>query len=362
MLNRDKAPAMPLERPFARRGDAPVGMSERNAPVEGDGLMERVVESSTLSAAVNRVKQHGGSPGIDGRMVAARPGDLDTHWPEIREALLSGTYTPQPVKRVEIPKPHGGGRKLGMPTVLDRCIQQARLQVLQPAEEASVSGSRDGFRPGRSAHQAIAQAQHDLETGDSWVVDLDREQCCDRVNHDKLMSRVTVRVTDRRVLKLVDRFLKAGALTGDDWEATEAGTPPGGPLSPRLANRLLDGLDKELERRGHRVVRDADDWHISVRSARAGRRVLARMTRFLSRKLTRSVNEAKRAGGRSWRRTFLGFRFTGCRPNRRTVSGKAFKRFKAEIRRRTQRTRGVSLPRVGRDVRQYLDGWCAYVG
>jgi RNA-directed DNA polymerase len=353
---------MQLELPFARRGEAPVGMSERNAPVEGDGLIERVVESSNLSAAVNRVKQNGGSPGIDGMTVAARPGYLDTHWPEIREALLSGTYTPQPVKRVEIPTPHGGRRKLGIPTVLDRCIQQALLQVLQPAWDASFSGSRDGFRPGRSAHQAIAQAQHDLETGDSWVVDLDLEQFFDRVNHDKLMSRVKARVTDRRVLKLVDRYLKAGALTGDDWEATEEGTPQGGPLSPRLANLLLDGLDKELERRGHRVVRDADDCNIYVRSARAGRRVLASVTRFLSRKLKRSVNEAKSAVDRPWRRTFLGFRFTGCRPNRRTASGKAFKRFKAEIRRRTQRTRGVSLPRVVRDVRQYLDGWFAYFG
>jgi RNA-directed DNA polymerase len=238
--------------------------------------MERVVGRANLWAALARVKRNGGSPGMDGMPGEELPGDLKVHWPEIREALLAGRYQPQPVKRVEIPKPEGGVRKLGMPTVLDRFIQHALLQVLQPAWDGTCSDGSYGFRPGRSAHQAMAQAQRHLETGDSWVVDLDLEKFFDRVNHDKLMSRVKEQVMDRRVLKLIDRYLKAGALTGDGFEATPEGTPQGGPLSPLLANLLLDEVDQELEKRGHRFVRYADDGNIYVRSARAGARVLAR--------------------------------------------------------------------------------------
>jgi RNA-directed DNA polymerase len=229
------------------------------------------------------------------------------------------------VKRVEIPKPGGGVRKLGGPTVVDRFIQQAVLQVLQPEWDKTFSESSDGFRPGRSAHQAVARAQRYLHAGYSWVVDLDLEKFFARVNHDKLMSRVKERVADRRVLQLIDRDLKAGALTDEGLEATAEGTPQGGPVSPRLANLLLDGLDKELERRGHRFVRDADDCNIYVKSARAGQRVLASVTRFLTRRLKPTVNAAKSAVDRPWRRTFLGFTFTGRRPNRRRVSNKALK-------------------------------------
>jgi RNA-directed DNA polymerase len=322
--------------------------------------MERVVERSNLLRALARVKTNGGSPGIDGMTVEELPEYLRQHWPTLRAALLAGTYRPSPVKRVEIPKPSGGVRKLGIPTVLDRLLQQALLQVLQPEWDQTFSEGSYGFRPGRSAHQAIARAQAYLEEGYSWVVDLDVEKFFDRVNQDKLMSRVKERITDRRVLQLIDRYLKAGALTGDGFEATTEGTPQGGPLSPLLANLLLDSFDKELERRGHRFVRDADDSNIYVKSARAGQRVLASVTRFLERRLKLTGNAAKSAVDRPWRRTFLGFTFTGRRPHRRQVSAKAQKALKQEVRQRTGRTRGVPLRRLVHDLRQYLDGWYAY--
>jgi RNA-directed DNA polymerase len=363
MLDRSSAPAKQLELPFAeRRGEASVGASGKDTPVGAERVMERVVERGNLLAALRRVKRNGGSPGIDGMTVEELPGYLREQWPQIREALLAGTYRPQPVKRVEIPKPGGGVRKLGIPTVLDRFIQQATLQALQPEWDTTFSDGSYGFRPGRSAHQAIAQAQRYLGEGYSWVVDLDLEKFFDRVNHDKLMSLVKQRVADRRVLPLIDRYLKAGALTDEGLEATLEGTPQGGPLSPLLANLLLDGLDKELERRGHRFVRYADDCNIYVKSARAGQRVLASVTRFLARRLKLAVNAAKSAVDRPWRRTFLGFTCTAHRPNRRRVSEKALQACKQEVRRLTSRTRGVSLARVVGDLRQYLSGWYAYFG
>jgi len=304
------APAKQLDLPFARRGEATVGTPGEGAPVGDGGLMERVVERSNLLAALRRVRSNGGSPGVDGMTVEALPHYLRRKWPKIREQLLSGTYRPHPVRRVKIPKPGGGVRKLGIPTVLDRFIQQALLQALQRDWDKTFSEQSFGFRPNRSAWQAVAQAQRYLRAGYSWVVDLDLEQFFDRVNHDQLMSRVRKRVSDRRILKLIDRYLKAGALTSEGWEATPEGTPQGGPLSPLLANLLLDGLDKELERRGHRFVRYADDCNIYVRSARAGKRVLASLTRYLERRLKLAVNEAKSAVDRPWRRTFLGFSFT----------------------------------------------------
>jgi RNA-directed DNA polymerase len=261
------------------------------------------------------------------------------------------------VKRVEIPTPSGGVRKLGIPTVLDRFLQQALRQVLPPAWDKTFSEGRYGLRPGRSAHPAIARAQASLAEGYSWVVDLDREKCFDRVHQDKLMSRVKERVTDRRVLQRIDRDLKAGVLTGEGFEATTEGPPQGGPLSPLFAHLLLDGFDKELERRGHRFVRGADDSNISVKSLRAGQRVLASVTRFLERRLKLTVHAAKRAGDRPWRRTFLGCTFTGRRPHRRQGSAKALQALKQEVRQRTGRTRGVSLPRGVQNLRQYLDGW-----
>jgi Reverse transcriptase (RNA-dependent DNA polymerase) len=232
VLSRGTAPATQLELPLDTRGEGPTGAPGQATPVEGDGLMEHVVERTNLLAALARVKRNGGSPGTDGMTVEELPGYLKAHWPEIREALLAGRYQPQPVKRVEMPKPGGGVRKLGIPTVLDRFIQQALLQVLQPAWDGPFSDGSYGFRPGRSAHHAIAKAQQYLRAGYSWVVDPDLEKFFDRVNHDKLMSRVKERVTDRRVLPLIDRYLKAGALTGDGFEATPEGTPQGGPRTP----------------------------------------------------------------------------------------------------------------------------------
>jgi RNA-directed DNA polymerase len=362
VLNRGRAPATQLELPLEPRGEDPVGTPGQATPVEGDGLMERGLERANLLAALARVKRNGGSPGMDDMTVEELPGYLKAHWREIRSALLAGTYQPQPVRRVEIPKPGGGVRKLGIPTVLDRFMQHALLQVLQPAWDGPFAKGSDGFRPGRSAHQAIAQAQRYLDAGYSWVVDLDLEKFFERVNHDKLMSLVKARITDRRVLQRIDRHLKAGALTGDGFEATLEGTPRGGPLSPLLANLRLDGLDKELEKRGHRFVRDADDSNIYVKSARAGARGLASVTRYLKRKLKLVVNEAKSAVDRPWRRTFLGFSFTARQPNRRQVSAKVLKTFTQEIRRLTHRTRGVSLLWVVRDVRRYVTGWYAYLG
>ena len=262
--------------------------------------------------------------------------------------------------RVEIPKPGGGVRQLGVPTVLDRFIQQALRQGLQPEWDKTFSDGSDGVRPGRSAHQAIARAQRYVGEGYSWVVDLDLETCFDRGNHEKLMSLVKARGADRRGLQRIDRDLKAGALTDEGLEATVEGTPQGGPVAPLLAHRLLDGLARELARRGHRFVRDADDGNIYVKSARAGQRVLASVPRFWARRLTRAVKAAKRGVDRPWRRTLLGLTFTGPRPNRRRVREKALKACKQEVRRKTSRTRGVSLARVVGDLWRHLDGWYAY--
>jgi RNA-directed DNA polymerase len=236
-----------------------VGETKEDAPVDARVLMERVLERGNLFRALRQVRRNGGSPGIDGMNVESLGDYLKQHWPEIRHGLLEGTYRPQPVRRVEIPKPGGGMRPLGIPTVLDRLIQQALLQVLQADWDGSFSEHSYGFRPGRSAHQAVASAQGFLREGRAWVVDMDLEKFFDRVNHDKLMARVRQRVADGRVLRLIERYLKAGAMNAGAFRATTEGTPQGGPLSPLLANLLLDELDRELERRGHRFVRYADD-------------------------------------------------------------------------------------------------------
>jgi RNA-directed DNA polymerase len=363
MVDRGQAPEQQLERPVAeRRGEASVGASRQDTPVGEERLMERVVQRGNLLAARRRVKRNGGSPGIDGMTVEALPGYLREHWPRIREGVLAGTYRPSPVKRVEIPQPGGGVGKLGIPTVLDRFGQQAVLQGLQPTWDPTFSEGSSGGRPGRSAHQAVAHAQRYLREGYSWVVDLDLEKFFARGNPDTLMSLVKERVADRRVLKLIDRDLKAGALTDEGLEATVEGPPQGGPVSPRLANLRLDELDKEGERRGHRFVRDADDRNIFVKSARAGQRVLASVTRFLERRLKLAVNAAKSAVARPWQRTSLGFTFTGHRPHRRRVSEKALAACQHEVRKLTSRTRGVSRGRVVGDLRRSLAGWYAYFG
>lgn len=348
---------------FLERGDEMLsGELKEDAPVTRDSLMERVLERANLFAALKRVTQNRGSGGIDGLSVEALPQYLKEHWPRIRCELLEGRYKPQPVKRVSIPKPGGGERHLGIPTVVDRLIQQALLQVIQPEWDRSFSHSSFGFRPKRSAHQAIAQAQAIILDGYRWVVDMDLEKFFDRVNHDKLMHRVKQRIQDRRVLRLINGYLNAGVMIGYQVESSTEGTPQGGPLSPLLANLLLDDLDKELERRGHRFVRYADDCNIYVKSKRSGERVLVSVTRFLLRRLKLIVNQDKSAVDRPWKRNFLGFTFSYRGGIRTKVSEKAEESCKREIRRLTRRTRGHSLQQVIADVRKYLLGWRAYYG
>jgi RNA-directed DNA polymerase len=329
---------------------------------EIERLMEEVVERENLKEALKRVKANKGSPGVDGMTVHVLTDYLKEHWPAIREQLLSGTYKPQPVKRVEIPKPDGGVRKLGIPTVLDRLIQQAVMQVLQKRWDRTFSEHSYGFRPGRSAHQAVAQAQQHVAEGHRWVVDLDLEKFFDRVNHDKLMGQVAKRVSDKRVLKLLRAFLTAGVMENGLVSPVDEGTPQGGPLSPLLSNLVLDDLDRELERRGHRFVRYADDCNIYVRSVRAGQRVMESVTRFISEKLKLKVNREKSAVARPQERKFLGFSLTRNRKPKRRIAPQAKVRFKQRVRELTWRTRGVSLEEMVRELASYLRGWRSYFG
>jgi RNA-directed DNA polymerase len=332
------------------------------SPAEIERLMEEVVERENLKEALKRVRANKGSPGVDGRTVHALADYLKEHWPAIREQLLSGTYKPQPVKRVEIPKPDGGVRKLGIPTVLDRFIQQAVMQVLQKRWDRTFSEHSYGFRRGRSAHQAVAQAQQYVTEGYGWVVDLDLEKFFDRVNHDQLMGQVAKRVTDKRVLKLLRAFLTGGVMENGLVSPVDEGTPQGGPLSPLLSNLVLDELDRELEQRGHRFVRYADDCNIYVRSGRAGQRVMESVTRFISEKLKLKVNREKSAVARPQERKFLGFSFTRNRKPKRRIAPKAKVRFKQRVRELTGRTRGVSLEERVRELAAYLRGWRSYFG
>lgn len=327
-----------------------------------EGLIEEVCERGNLERALKRVRANKGSPGIDGMTVGELPGYLGERWPAIREQLLDGTYKPQPVKRVQIPKPDGGVRNLGIPTVLDRLIQQAVLQVLQGVFDGTFSEHSYGFRPGRSAHQAVTQAQVYITVGYGWVVDIDLEKFFDRVNHDKLMSRVAKRVEDKRVLKLLRAFLNGGVLEGGLVSPTEEGTPQGGPLSPLLSNIMLDDLDKELERRGHRFVRYADDCNIYVQSERAGQRVMESVSGFIERKLKLRVNREKSAVAKPGQRSFLGFSFTGGKEARRRIAPKALGRVKVRIRELTRRTRGISLKQMIQELGLYLRGWKGYFG
>jgi RNA-directed DNA polymerase len=285
---------------------------------------------------------------------------LREYWPAIREQLLSGTYEPKPVRRVEIPKPEGGVRKLGIPTVLDRFIQQAVMQVLQRRWDPTFSNYSYGFRPGRSAHQAVAQAQKYIASGYGWVVDLDLEKFFDRVHHDKLMGQIAKRVEDRRLLKLIRAFLNAGVMENGLVSPSVEGTPQGGPLSPLLSNLVLDELDRELERRGHRFVRYADDSNIYVRSERAGQRVMDSVTRFITQKLKLKVNEAKSAVARPQQRKFLGFSFTDGPEIKRIIAPKALERFKTRIREVTRRAKGVSLEASIAELAPYMRGWRSY--
>jgi RNA-directed DNA polymerase len=332
------------------------------SPAETDVTMEGVLERENLKRALKRVQSNKGSPGIDGMTVEELPGYLRKQWPKIRDELLAGTYTPKPVKRVDIPKTGGGVRTLGIPTVVDRFVQQAVLQILQREWEPVFSESSYGFRPGRSAHQAVARAQEYVASGYEYVVDIDLEKFFDRVNHDMLMGRVARRMRDKRLLRLIRGYLQAGAMEEGLVSPTDEGTPQGGPLSPLLSNIMLDDLDRELEKRGLRFVRYADDCNIYVRSERAGQRVMESIGRFIEKKLKLRINRHKSAVGKPQERKFLGFSFTyGERPRRR-IAPAALERFKERIREMTRRSRSMSLTRRVERLRQYLNGWRGYFG
>ncbi|MGA8340935.1 MAG: group II intron reverse transcriptase/maturase [Candidatus Sulfotelmatobacter sp.] len=347
-------------------GEATESFSAKHAPespASTNQLMEEICERENLKRALQRVKANKGSPGIDGMTVEELPGYLQQHWPAIREQLLSGTYEPKPVRRVEIAKLDGGGmRKLGIPTTLDRFVQQAVLQVLQRQWDPTFSEHSYGFRPGRSAHQAVAQAQKNIAEGYSWVVDLDLEKFFDRVNHDKLMGQIAKRVEDKRLRKLIRAFLNAGVMEGGLVSPSVEGTPQGGPLSPLLSNLVLDELDRELERRGHRYCRYADDGNIYVRSEQAGQRVMESITRFITHKLKLKVNEAKSAVAKPQERKFLGFSFSAGPEVKRTVAPKALDRFKRRIREITRQAKGVSIKTTIAELASYMRGWRGYFG
>ncbi len=336
--------------------------NDPESPARTNRLMEEVCERENLKEALRRVKANKGSAGVDGITVGGITDYLKQHWPAIREQLLNGTYEPKPVRRVEIPKPDGGVRKLGIPTVLDRFIQQAVMQVLQRQWDPTFSESSYGFRPGRSAQQAVAQAQQYIDEGYCWCVDFDLEKFFDRVNHDKLMGQIAKRVEDKRLLKLIRAFLNAGVMENGLVSPSVEGTPQGGPLSPLLSNLVLDELDRELERRGHRFVRYADDCNVYVRSERAGQRVMESVTQFITQKLKLKVNEAKSAVARPQERKFLGFSFGAGPEVKRVIAPKALDRFKRRVREITRRAKGVSMKTTIEELAPYMRGWRGYFG
>ena len=361
-----------LALPVPGRGEAPrwdaqeveavTTTAEPESPASTEHLMEAICDPDNVEAALRAVVRNKGAPGIDGITVKQLPGILKARWPELEDQLLQGCYQPQPVRRVRIPKPAGGTRNLGIPTVIDRVIQQAVLQPLQPLWDSTFSEHSYGFRPGRSAHQAVAQAQAYVMEGYRFVVDIDLAKFFDGVNHDRLMAAVAAGVADRRILRLVRGYLTAGVLDGGLFEESREGTPQGGPLSPLLSNLVLDELDRELERRGHRFVRYADDCNIYVRSEKAGRRVMASLTRFIERRLKLQINTEKSAVARPWQRSFLGFTVRNDAVFRRCIADKAVTRFKHRVRELTGRYRGVSLERMIGELVPYLRGWAGYFG
>ena len=328
---------------------------------EGTDLIEKVLSRENLVAALRRVEANGGVAGIDGMETQELRSYLIAAWPIIREQLLTGTYQPAPVRRVEIPKPSGGVRLLGIPTVLDRFIQQAMLQVLTGIFDPGFSDASYGFRPGRRGHDAVRKMREYVQAGYTWVVDLDLEKFFDRVNHDMLMARVYRKVRDKRILKLIRRYLEAGAMINGVVVATEEGTPQGGPLSPLLANILLDDLDKELEKRGHRFCRYADDCNIYVRSKRAGERVMASIRTFIETRLKLRVNAEKSAVDRPWKRKFLGFSlYTSQKGIGIRLAPQTVERVKAKIRELSRRNWSISMAERIRRINQYLNGWLGY--
>jgi group II intron reverse transcriptase/maturase len=323
-------------------------------------LLEAALERSNMLCAYQRVVENKGAPGVDGLSVSELKPWLQTHWPKIKQALLAGEYMPVAVRKVEIPKPQGGVRILGIPTVLDRLIQQALHQVLQPLFDPEFSVSSYGFRPGRNAHQAVKAARSYVAEGRRWIVDLDLEKFFDRVNHDALVARVSRKVKDERVLKLIRRYLEAGMMEGGIASARSEGTPQGGPLSPLLSNILLDDLDRELERRGHRFCRYADDCNIYVGSYRTGQRVMQAITAFLEQRLKLKVNADKSAVARPWERKFLGYSMTWHRKPKLRIASESRKRLTEKIRLALRRGRGRSMEQVIDQLNPVLRGWMAY--
>jgi len=329
--------------------------------IHTQALLAQVLQRANLQRALKQVRQNKGAPGIDGMTVDELPDYLRGHWPEIRAQLEAGVYRPRPVKRVEIPKPDGKTRPLGIPTVLDRFIQQAIAQVVSAQWEPHFHHHSYGFRPQRSAHHAVREVQANIRAGYGWVVDMDLQSFFDRVNHDRLMARLKSRCSDAGLLRLVNRFLKAGVSVGGTIEPTSTGVPQGGPLSPVLANVVLDELDWELERRGHRFARYADDCNILVKSKRAGERVMASVTRFVGDTLRLTVNPLKSAVDRPMNRKFLGF--TVSRNGAKLkVADKALEKLKDRVRELTRRTRGTTIGAIVAELRQTLLGWKAYFG
>ena len=359
-----------LGRTLAGRGEAAsesvsdeAGLARHEQTHWGAGeLLGQALARENVVRAWKHVRANKGSAGVDGRTVLNTGEYLKTEWPNIRASVLDGSYRPEPVRRVGIPKPGGGTRELGIPTVVDRLIQQALLQVLQPLIDPTFSEHSHGFRPGRSAHGAVLEAQAYVQAGYRTVVDVDLEKFFDRVNHDILMDRLAKRIADKPVLRLIRRYLQAGILTHGVHSARFEGTPQGGPLSPLLANVLLDEVDRELERRGHRFVRYADDCNVYVRSRKAGERVLQALRGCYAR-LALKVNESKTAVAEVWGRKFLGYCFWAHKDEtKRAVAEQAMERLRQRLRELTRRTSGRSLEQIAAGLRAYVPGWKAYFG
>jgi RNA-directed DNA polymerase len=334
----------------------------KKANVEDDSLtsclMEQICKPANLNQAYKRVKANKGSPGVDGMRVDDMREFIAKHKESLVQSLLEGCYKPQPVRKVEIPKPDGTKRQLGIPTVMDRLIQQAILQVLQPIYEREFSDSSYGFRPKRSAHQAVKRAQEYVRSGNRIVVDIDLEKFFDRVNHDILMSRIARRIKDKRLLKIIRCFLEAGIMEGGVCIERHEGTPQGGPLSPLLSNILLDELDKELEKRGHKFCRYADDCNVYVKSIKAGARVLSSVKEFLGKRLRLKINEVKSAVSEVWKRQFLGFKIQ--HNEKIGLSEQSEKKLKDTVRQLTKRNRGIKLKQVIESLNQKFHGWINY--
>ncbi len=358
------------ERPMLGSGGTATGVGaeeqagaahEEHSGDETTGLIEEVLRRENMRKAYKRVVRNGGAPGVDGMTVEQLAEHCREHWERIRESVRSGRNMPQAVRKVEIPKPDGKGtRMLGIPTVKDRMIQQAVLQVLQPIFEPTFSDSSFGFRPGRSAHGAVLRARKYVEQGSEWVVDLDLEKFFDRVNHDVLMARVARRVKDKRVLLLIRRYLQAGMMEGGPVSPRTEGTPQGSPLSPLLSNVLLDELDKELERRGHRFVRYADDCNVYVQSKAAGERVMASLESFLSQRLRLKINREKSAVARPSERKFLGYSFSPRLIRELTVAPQSVQRLKGKLKRLFRSGRGMKLVDTIERINRATRGWVAY--